>query len=479
MASEEELRAYLRRAAAELHRTRQRLAAHSEPVVVLGAGCRFPGGVASPEDLWELVREERETVSPPPAERGWDPAPGLVGGFLTGIADFDPAFFGLGAREGALLDPQQRLLLETSWEALTRSGLDPSALHGSRTAVFVGLTYSDFHDQWRTRVPEADLNALVTGSSMSLAAGRLSYTYGFRGPAVTVDTACSSGLVALHQAVFALRNGECDLALVCAAAVLSSPDMFGFSRRQGVLSADGRCRSFSAGADGWGLAEGAATLVLQRLSDHERGALPALAVVRGSAVNQVGAGPGLTAPTTVSQRQVMEAALASAGLTAADVDLVEGHGTGTALGDAVEVRAVAAAYGAHRPPGSPVLLGSLKSNIGHTQMPGGLGGVLKAALAMRHGLAPRSLHAEAPLEEVDWASANVGLLDTARPWPEREEGPRRAGVSSFGLSGTNAHVVLEQPPPEVAGRHGGRPLPRYRRARHWPVQSPNPQDGTS
>jgi acyl transferase domain-containing protein len=475
MASEEQLRTYLQRAVAELHHARQQLLARTEPIVILGGGCRFPGSVASADDLWQLVLDEREAMSPPPADRRWDAEPGLSGGFLTGIAEFDPAFFGLTEREAVLLDPQQRLLLETSWEALTQSGLDPRELRGSRTAVFVGLMYNDFYDHWRTRVPEAELNGLLTGSSMSIAAGRLSYTYGFHGPAVTVDTACSSGLVALHQAVSALRHRECDLAVVAAAAVLSSPDTFAFSRRQGMLSPDGRCRSFAAGANGWGLGEGAATLVLQRLSDHERTELPALAVVRGSAVNQVGAGPGLMMPTTVSQRQVMESALTAAGLAATDIDMVEGHGTGTALGDAVEVQAVGAAYGAHRPADSPVLLGSLKSNIGHTQVPGGLGGILKAALAMRHGVLPRSLHAESPLPDVDWSATNVRLLDEAMPWPERE-GPRRAAVSSFGLSGTNAHVVLEQPTPEAAARRSRQPAPQFRRARHWPTDSSHTMD---
>jgi acyl transferase domain-containing protein len=367
-----------------------------------------------------------------------------------------------------MLDPQQRLLLETSWEALTQSGFDPHALHRSRTGVFAGLMYNDFYYDWRNRVPEAELDKLILGSSMSIAAGRLSYTYGFHGPAVTVDTACSSGLVALHQAVSALRNGECDLALVAAAAVLSSPEMFEFSRRQGVLSPDGRCRSFADGADGWGLGEGVAVLVLQRLSDHERSELPALAVVRGSAVNQVGAGPGLTMPTTVSQRQVMESALAAAGLAATDIDVVEGHGTGTALGDAVEVQALAAAYGARRPADRPVLLGSLKSNIGHTQMPGGLGGILKMALAMRHGVVPRSLYAESPLPDVDWPVTNVRLVDAAVPWPKRDS-PRRAAVSSFGFGGTNAHVVLEQPAPAAAARRSQRANPTFQRSRCWPT----------
>jgi acyl transferase domain-containing protein len=479
MATEDQLRDYLRRAAAELRDAKEQLRARNEPIVILGGGCRFPGDVASADDLWQFVMDERDATSPPPADRGWDDVdPGLAGGFLTGLADFDPAFFGLTAREAVLLDPQQRLLLETSWEALAASGFDPPALRRSRTGVFAGLMYNDFYYDWRDRVPSSELDKLALGSAMSIAAGRLSYTYGFHGPAVTVDTACSSGLVALHQAVAALRGGECDLALVAAAAVASSPAAFGLSRRQGLLSSDGRCRSFADGADGWGLSEGVAVLVLRRLSDHERTDLPALALIRGSAVNHAGAGPGLAMPTAVSQRQVIEAALASAGLSATDIDVVEGHGTGTALGDAVEVHALAAAYGARRPAGQPLLLGSIKSNLGHTQMPGGLAGILKTAQAMRHGVVPRSLYAESPSGHVDWPATNVTLVDATVPWPERD-GPRRAAVSSFGLSGTNAHVVLEQPAPEMAERRGRQAGPRFRRGRYWPGDARRTTDGAA
>ncbi|MFE4628381.1 beta-ketoacyl synthase N-terminal-like domain-containing protein [Streptomyces mirabilis] len=477
MAGEQELRRYLQRAVTELHQARERLRATREPIVIVGGSCRFPGGVASAEDLWQLVTDERDAVSRPPADRGWQgTGPEPAGGFLSAVAAFDPPFFGLGEREAALLDPQSRLLLETSWEALTRSGIDPPALRRSRTGVFTGLMYSDYYSHWRDRVPDAERGDLMLGSSASLAAGRLSYLYGFNGPTFTVDTACSSGLVALHQAVSALRNGECDLALVAAASVASSPLAFDFSRRQGMLSSDGRSRSFAAGADGWGLSEGVGVLVLQRQLDHERTQRPALAIVRGSAINQVGAGPGLTLPSTASQRQVIESALESAGLAPADVDVVEGHGTGTPLGDAVEVRALAAAYSAGRPGDRPLLLGSVKSNIGHTQAPGGIAGILKTALAMRHGVVPRSLHAERPSEQIDWQAANIRLVDAATDWPERE-GPRRAGVSSFGISGTNAHLILEQPAPEVAARSSRVADPVFRRKTYWPADTPNVPEG--
>ncbi|CAM5631673.1 MULTISPECIES: beta-ketoacyl synthase N-terminal-like domain-containing protein [Streptomyces] len=468
MAGENELRDYLRRAVAELHEAREMIRARTEPVVIVGGSCRLPGDVTSVEALWSMVTDERDAVSTPPADRGWDRAEAEpTGAFLSDVTAFDAEFFGLTEREAALLDPQHRLLLETSWEALTRSGFDPPALRRSRTGVFTGLMYGDYYHSMRDRVPDTERSTLMLGSSTSLAAGRLAYSYGFHGPALTVDTACSSGLVALHQAISALRNGECDLALVAAASVASSPVVFDFSRSQGLLSSDGRCRSFAADADGWGLGEGVAVLVLQRLSDHERTELPGLALVRGSAVNQVGRGPALTQPTTASQRQVIEAALGSAGLGAADIDVVEGHGTGTPLGDAVEVRALGAAYGARRPADRPLLLGSVKSNIGHTQAPGGIAGIMKTALAMRHGVVPRSLHADKPSELVDWQTANVRLVDAATDWPERD-GPRRAGVSSFGISGTNAHVILEQPAPEVVARASGQPDPVFRRRRHWP-----------
>jgi acyl transferase domain-containing protein len=477
MATEQQLREYLQQAVAELRVARELLRARSEPIVILGGACRFPGGIASADDLWQLVIDEREAISSPPADRTWNAAAlESPGGFLTGVANFDAKFFDLTDEEASMLDPQYRLLLETSWEALVQSGFEPTTLRRSRTGVFAGLMPSEFYYNWRDRVTENEQLNLMVGSSNSLAAGRLSYTYGFHGPAFTVDTACSSGLVALHQAVSALRNGECDLALVAAAAVASSPLAFDFSRRQGMLSPDGRSRSFAADANGWGLSEGAAVLVLQRLADHENTDLPALAGILGSAVNQVGTGPGLTMPTTGSQRQVIESALTAAGLEAEDIDVVEGHGTGTPMGDAVEVQALAAAYGARRPRNRPLLLGSIKSNIGHTQAPGGLAGILKLALAMRHGVVPRSLYAESPSAQVDWHSANIRLVDAAVPWPERDC-PRRAAVSSFGISGTNAHVVLEQPAPEAAVRRSRIAGPEYQRKRCWPADFTTTMEG--
>ncbi|SER36151.1 candicidin polyketide synthase FscE [Lentzea xinjiangensis] len=474
MADVDELRGYLQRAVAELRETRAALRSRHEPIVVLGASCRYPGGVTSVEDLWQLVSDGRDAISPPPAERGW-PSDAHAGGYLDALTEFDPAFFGLTADQAVVLDPQQRLLLETSWEAITESGLDPSALRGSRTGVFVGSMYNDFYYHWRDRLPQEQGAHLVLGSSTSMTAGRLSYTFGFHSASVAVDTACSSGVVALHQAVSALRRNECDLALVAGVSIAASPAMFDFSHSMDMLSPSAKCRSFADGADGWALSEGAATVVLQRQSDHERGELPALAVIRGVAVNHVGGGPGLALPATAPQVQVIEAALADAGLTAEDVDVVEGHGTGTPLGDAVEVTALSRAYGAHRPADRPLWLGSLKSNLGHTQAAGGLGGLLKMAMAMRHGVIPQSLHADNPSRHIDWDRANIRLVDRSIRWPA-EGRPRRAAVSSFGISGTNTHVVLEEPAPDVAGRRSSVARPRYRRARFWPSGSAHPTE---
>lgn len=489
-AEEQKAVAYLRRALVDLNETRRRLReAESrlvEPIAIVGIGCRYPGGVQSPEDLWEVVAGGNDVVSELPRDRGWDfeavsaPVPGdptatFKGGFVDGVCDFDAEFFGIDGAEARMMDPQQRLLLETAWEACEYAGIDPSSLRGSDSGVFTGSTGLLTYGFWLIGAePESALGHFTTGSAGCMISGRLAHVLKLDGPAITVDTACSSSSVALHLACQSLRQGDCSMAFAGGATIYPTPWMYVMpvDRMNVTIPRDARCRSFADNAENSTVfSEGVGVVLLERLSDARRLGHEVLAVIRGSAYNQDGVSTGLTAPNGLAHERVIRQALRNAGISADEVDAVEAHGMGTVLGDPIEAQAFLATYGRGRAADRPLWLGSLKSNLGHTQAAGGVGGVIKMVMAMRHGVLPKTLHVNAPSRFVDWSSGAVSLLAESVPWVGRDE-PRRAAVHSFGMSGTNVHIILEEPPQLQAPRPTRERKARLEGAGHTPVPWP-------
>jgi acyl transferase domain-containing protein/acyl carrier protein len=486
MTTEDKLRDYLRRATTDLADARARLAETearaTEPIAIVGMACRYPGGADTPERLWDLVEHGVDATGPFPADRGWDldalhdPDPGAPGtsctrrgGFLDDPAGFDAAFFRMSPRSALAADPHHRLFLETAWESVERAGIDPHTLAGTRVGVWAGMMFDHYSARFLGAMPEGLDGEMLVSGAPSLLSGRVSYALGLEGPAITIDTACSSSLVAVHLAVQALRSGQCPLALAGGITVMPVPDLFVEFSRQGGLAPDGRCKAFSADADGAVWSEGGGVLVLELLSDALRNGRRVLGVIRGSAVNQDGASNGITAPNGTAQERVIDLALADARLAARDVDAVEAHGTGTTLGDPIEAEAILAAYGANRPADRPLWLGTIKSNLGHAQAGAGVAGVIKVVMALRHGLLPRTVNVTEPTPHVDWSPGTVRLLTEAQPWPRAAERTRRAAVSSFGISGTNAHLILEEAPEPGAADAPRTPAPGTALA--WPVSA--------
>ncbi|MFC8129723.1 type I polyketide synthase [Streptomyces sp. NPDC057302] len=485
MANEEKLVEYLKWTTAELHQTQQQLrdlkAAQHEPIAVVSMSCRLPGKTRTPEDLWELVAAGRDAVTGFPDDRAWeiteDPPYAELGGFVDDAAGFDAGFFDIGPTEAVATEPLQRLMLHLAWETVERGHIAPHTLRSTLTGVYVGATGHDYATRLET-APDELLPYLGGGTSGSLVSGRVAYALGLEGPAISVDTACSSSLVAIHLACQALRRGECHLALAGGGTIMSTPHTFLAFSHQKSLSLDGRCKSFAGSADGMGLAEGAGLVLLERLGDARRNGHPVLAVIRGSAVNQDGGGYGLAAPNGPSQQHVIRAALADAQLTPDQIDAVEAHGTGTPIGDAIEAQALIATYGAHRSPDRPLWLGSVKSNTGHTQGAAGTAALIKMVQALRHDTLPPTLHIDRPTPLATWKKGAVQLLTHAVDWPRRDE-PRRIGISAFATSGTNAHLILEEPPmPAAATGSPAAPTGAASAPAHpvaWPLSARTPE----